>query len=473
MLAVLLLALLEAARFYGLKEDAEEWTLLAAESLAAAYQPVLFEEYRLFFLDGCFGQRLLDTGRMEDEMEVLLHENLTAKDRTEGAYFYRMQVQGIDVEKYRLATDEAGKVFEMQAANAMKHEMGLRAAEEIRERILQTQKQSGQGGETKEAIADADTALSGLAAEKEAKEAETAREAEPAEAPPENPLDILKKLCKQGILALVLPQGKTVSAKAVSVDNCLQKRSLDTGNFPQTKQPGWYERILMQEFIKPFAGNAVEPKEEGALSYGTEYIICGKESDERNLKGTVKKLLLLREGLNLLQLQLDETKQGEAAATAAALAGIAANPAVIAVVKEGILAAWAYAESLCDVKALLAGGRIPLLKDGADWQTQLSNLAEAVSAEQQGAGHGLSYEDYLDTLLYAKSVKQAAYRSMDLMEWHLKSQKGFEDCRMDAMIAGFCSEVRYEADTLFLGMFGEGGPGGFRFSEKARYVYEQ
>ncbi len=43
----------------------------------------------------------------------------------------------------------------------------------------------------------------------------------------------------------------------------------------------------MQEFIKPLAGSAVSPEETGVLSYGTEYLICGKDSDVSNLKGTV------------------------------------------------------------------------------------------------------------------------------------------------------------------------------------------
>ena len=52
--AALIFSLAEAARFYGVKEDAAEWSHLAAESLAAGYQPYLSKKYDLFLLDGSF-----------------------------------------------------------------------------------------------------------------------------------------------------------------------------------------------------------------------------------------------------------------------------------------------------------------------------------------------------------------------------------------------------------------------------------
>ena len=62
-LAVLILSLLEGARYCGLKADAKEWPNLAAESLFAGYQSVLLDEYGLFFLDGSFGTGELNIQR--------------------------------------------------------------------------------------------------------------------------------------------------------------------------------------------------------------------------------------------------------------------------------------------------------------------------------------------------------------------------------------------------------------------------
>ena len=483
-LAVFILGLLEAVRYDGLSMDAKEWANLVAESLFAGYQPVLFDEYRMFLLDGGFGKGVCDIGRMQDEMEALAGDNFLPGEKNTGVNFYRMQTAGVEIPNYRLVTDEQGKVFIMQAAKAMKGEISLRAAEVIKERIENTDKKSQEGGNPEDFIAGANAALKGIAEEEGAKDAAQAEGAVrgqskevPADsllqedAPQKNLLEIIKALRQQGILTLVLPKGKTCSSKEISVDNCLLKRDCAKGSYKQGKNPGWYERILMQEFMKPLVGNAVQPKESGALSYGIEYIICGKGSDKENLKGVAKKLVLMREGLNFLYLQQDGAKQAQALSAAAAIAGASVNPAVIHAVKEGILAAWAYMESICDVRALLSGGKIPLIKDAACWQTQLMNLENALAGEYKGETNGMSYENYLDALLYLKTAKHAAYRCMDLMEHSLRSTKGYEACRMDTMLVGMKAKSEYHANTLFWGLLGTSGIGGYQFLEEVSYIY--
>ena len=94
-------------------------------------------------------------------------------------------------------------------------------------------------------------------------------------------------------------------------------------------------------------------------------IICligGKDNDADNLRVTVDRLLLLREGLNMASLMAMPDKQSEAMALAVTLAGATVNPAIIEAVKYGILAAWAYVESVLDVRTLLDGGKISLVK---------------------------------------------------------------------------------------------------------------
>ena len=75
-MAALILGLLEAARYEGLKSDAKEWSNLTAESLFAGYQPFLLEEYHMFFLDGSFGRKKLDIKTAEDKLTLFLNDNL-------------------------------------------------------------------------------------------------------------------------------------------------------------------------------------------------------------------------------------------------------------------------------------------------------------------------------------------------------------------------------------------------------------
>lgn len=484
-LAALVFALVEGARYYGLKADAEDGTKLAAESLFAGYQPFLLEEYGMFFLDGNFGGDKFRIEGAEDEINAFLYENFIAGKEDAGIDLYHMQQAEAEVTEYMLATDGAGRVFEMQAAKTMKNRLKREAAKKIIEKIQSVKEQADGTESPKEAITGAEEALKEIkaAGEKRAENADTkaakteSAEAEPAETSgitaqtSENPLEIIKKLKKEGVLALVLPAGKTVSEKTWDVTNCLLKRNCRKGTWEIGGKPGWYERILMQELLKQMAGNAAAPKESGSLSYGTEYIICGKGSDRENLKKTANKLLLLREVVNYLYLQTDEEKKAEALTVASAVGGALASPELITVIRQGILAAWAYAESLCDVKALLAGGKIPLIKNAASWHTQLSNLSETVKADYKGESSGLSYENYLDVLLYERTVKQIAYRGMDLMEYQLKEKADYKSCRMDHMITGIRITAEYHADTLFFEIFGEDTVGGYRFTGKEEYIY--
>lgn len=490
---ILILGLVEGSRFYGLQADAKDWTKLAAESLFSEYQPFLLEKYEMFLLDGNFGTDTWKIERAEDKVQALLYENFMAKNKADGINLYRMDVSSAEVLGYVLATDENGKVFQMQAAKIMKSTMGRNAAEKILKQIQKVTKEEKAGGNPEESILDANEVLKELAeAEQNAEEssAEQAKGsgniAEPDGTIPEipastevsetsdmqNPLEAISPIRSRGILSLVLPKGKSISAKTVSVENSLLKRKCRKGTYRLKEQSDWYEKILMQEYIKPLAGNYLEPKKDGALSYGTEYLICGKGSDEENLKATAKKLLGLRETINFLYLQTDDTKKAEALAAATVIAGASANPAVVEVLKQGILAAWAYGESIYDVRALLAGGKIPLVKTAGTWKTQLSKIGEADKGDYSGEKQGLSYENYLDVFLYGKSVKQSAYRSMDLMEMALRQEAEYGDCRMDHMIAGMKLQVDYQADSVFFSIMGKDTIGGYSLEERAEYVYQ-
>ena len=104
----------------------------------------------------------------------------------------------------------------------------------------------------------------------------------------------------------------------------------------------------------------------------------------------------MREPLNMASLTASSQRQSEAMALAVTLAGVSANPAVIEAVKYGILVAWAFAESVLDVRTLLSGGKITMIKSDADWTSNVHMIPELLSgwSVAKDCSQGLDYGQY-------------------------------------------------------------------------------
>lgn len=152
-----------------------------------------------------------------------------------------------------------------------------------------------------------------------------------------------------------------------------------------------------------------------------EYLIAGKATDTENLKSVVHRLMAIRFGLNYAYLLSDGGKQAQAYALAVQIGTIAsAVPAVVEGIKMLIMAAWAYGEAVIDLRGLLKGNKIPLIKKEDNWQLSLHNLAK-LSAETKSDQSGISYQDYLKILLLLQSDQKEKYmRMMDLMEQRIQ-----------------------------------------------------
>ena len=135
-----------------------------------------------------------------------------------------------------------------------------------------------------------------------------------------------------------------------------------------------------------------------------------------------------------------------------ALVGFTGNPGIIELAKMGIVVAWAYAESILDLRTLLAGGKVALIKSAENWTLGLSNLSGAFSGTQKvkESEDGFSYEDYLQKMLYFETQEKLNYRAMDLIEKNVRVWSGNQNLRMDSMAQRMKVTVCYEAKPLFL-----------------------
>ena len=171
------------------------------------------------------------------------------------------------------------------------------------------------------------------------------------------------------------------------------------------------------------------------LAYVVEYILAGNDNDVSNINGVILKLSAIREATNFTHIVMDSGKRNEAMMLATTLVGASGNAAAVKAAQYVIMGVWSYGESVVDVRRLLRGDRLKLVKDRSDWRLSLENLLKmnfddnAFLNADNSSDDGFSYEDYLGMLLLMMSQTTKNYRTMQAIELRLITL-GQNDFRM-------------------------------------------
>ena len=213
----------------------------------------------------------------------------------------------------------------------------------------------------------------------------------------------------------------------------------------------WADRILLQQYLLTYMSNFVEKKEERALTYEIEYLLGKRNTDIENLEITVTKLMLIREACNFLYLLSSPTRMAQAEALAVLLIGASTNPVLIEAVKIGILTAWALGESILDVRALLGGKKILLIKNEDSWTLELDKIAmlSDTDSNAKDCAMGFGYETYLGILLLFEKEQTLAMHAMNLQEATIRKQTGELGFYLDGLITWAKAEVQYSYKPVF------------------------
>ena len=180
-----------------------------------------------------------------------------------------------------------------------------------------------------------------------------------------------------------------------------------------------------QKTEKSSAGNTASETDaarEHVLDYEVEYLICGKASDRENLMGVIHRLLAVRSGLNLIHILSNQNKREQATKLASAITGVASITPLVLVTTFFVMSVWALGEALMDVRALLAGKKVVLLKKEEDWNLSLEKLISLGKNKELEDGEkdrGFSYLSWLKILLFATPAVRQDYRIMDVIELNL------------------------------------------------------
>lgn len=435
-------ALLETARIRGLGTKADIVSDAALESVFAEYQKEVYENYGLLMLDCAYGNGNFAIENVERHLQEKNLNNLKQSDKE----LYGMYLTDCKISRYQLLTDDGGNVFRHLAAQTAKREAVIPEVDNFAGEIQEKETLERENGTVEEHLEEANKKR------EEAEQAEKGEENNIAAQKPQgevkNPIEDANQWKKSSILSLVVRDESSLSNKAISLEHTLEHRQKEAGNLPV--QGAILEELWFAKYLETHMSSYRQVQSNHALDYEWEYILNGESTDRDNLKETVKSLITIREIANMGYLIRDQQKCIEAQELATALMGWSMNPAVISATKWGILAAWAYSESILDVRALLEGRKIAWIKNAEQWTTGINQTSEAVDgfAMAKDCENGWDYMKYLKFLVSMKKNSAVNYRSMDIIEVNTSAISG-KSIQMDHMTTGCESEVTYEAEPLF------------------------
>ena len=409
----LLAACIQSSRVSCARSQAANAMGAAMYSLFAQYDRDLLEDYNLFFLDSGYGDSRPNLAQVIAQTETfalpILSSGLT-----------NCELDTCGITGFRLASDDKGEAVKAQILRYMKDNLGTKGIQLIKDRFNQNveameEQEEIQEGGLEEAPIEEEVPMEDIS-------------------PSNNPLEIIENIRSHGFLGLVLPDGGTVSEKSVEAESLLSFRELEQGMGALPLSQGKSavtDKLLIQEYILDSLSFYTQESHPGTLEYQVEYVLGGKDTDRENLQYVVNRLLLIREASNIAFLYTDPQKRAELQACASALSLLLLIPEGMTLVQGVLAAGWAYIESICDVKTLLSGGKVPLTKDNGSWKTHLNHLS---TEDASSASAGLDYRDYLFLLLSFSSEDRLTFRCMDMMEQNIRAKEGRANFSFDACL---------------------------------------
>ncbi len=459
------LVIVEGARMHTVRMEAECIADIGTNSVLAEFHRELLEQYDLLFVDMSYGTSKAAAENSSEHLRSYMQKNCGLSMAWENHLFARRDWLALSVDKavvkeYSIASDYGGNVMKRQALEYMKDSSVEGMLAELAERAAQVKKLELDTQDIEQEREGIQSRIDAIKLPVHLNE-----EGQEETVTLDNPADKVEASRGSFTLGTVLGKGTYISGTVIRPENYIshRERKNGTGIAPGFRQPsGITEDLLFDCYLFEKFGFYGNELEKSLLKYQIEYIIAGKGSDMENLDYVVKRLLLWREAANVAYIFTDTGKCTEAELLASGLTAVLFVPELAEPVKYAILFAWAYMESVSDVKCLLNGGKVPLLKTAADWKTGIADLAgfpDSISDKASG-GRGLNYKDYLRVMLFLEEDNKKTMGSMDVMEMDIRMTPGNGHFRMDACFDSFVADI--SISSAF----------GYHYELKRRYGYD-
>ena len=400
----LMLTVIEGVRMHTIRTQTECVMDMAMDSALAEYHRELLSQYDLFFIDMSYGSENPSFANVEEHIRGYMNMNFQPFELFDipvGKDLTAMNANEVILLNAAVASDDGGAVLKRQAVDYVKNRWGLSY---LNQAAVDAEVLKRRG------YLDSDVEQRRTETERQVKERILQRQQEEEEdwegQNVELPSDVVNQARGEGILGLASSRPGELSRTSIPIRTLLSHRnSLIQGTgLPEgeAKPSGISGNCLFQYYIMEKCGSFGKEKEHAAFSYQIEYILEGEGNDLDNLRKVANKILLIREAANVAYLFSDSAKKAQAEGTASLICSLLTLPELIEPVTALILFAWAYAESVRDLRILFDGERVPLVKTSESWNTPYSQLLtfRGHLSEYTKGQSGMSYRDYLGAFFY-------------------------------------------------------------------------
>ncbi|WP_155834001.1 DUF5702 domain-containing protein [Butyrivibrio sp. VCD2006] len=454
----LILALLQGARAGAVKMKSELVTDIAMNSVLGEYNRELFDRYGLLFIDTTYGSGSGSVINTREHIKEYFSKNFEKSPvglLTGRTTMIPATLSSVDITGFSVATDGNGAVLRRQILSYMGSDPVEAAIRGIQDNA-QTLRQSG--------FADMNVERDARSCERdlnEPRDLDLDGNGENETYFADNPAAGVTAQKSIGILTLAAPDINELSSAAIDSSKCASHRQLGRGTgLDESESTGVGPDMLLEKYIHEKCGCYGNEIEDSHLKYELEYIYAGKDSDYENLKKVVEKLFVIKEAANFVHIINDPVKLEEAEALALTASILLVIPELEQAIKMAIIFAWTFAETISDLRILLSGGKVPLIKNTASWNLSLENMLDFRDHLQEGGGSGLSYEDYLKMLLIMENKQKKTRRLMDIIEINIRKVTGNTEFKLDGCIDTL------SADFDIIGAYGK------RIQIERTYGYE-
>lgn len=456
----LIFAMSELVRLVSIDQLAQEYTDMAVESAFSEYNPYLWTNYRILAIDLGYGTENVGPEMFETKIVDYCQVN---SDVEEGNNYGRLPVSSCQAFKYGLLTDKSGQPVVELGVKAAGEGLASQIIDGVQGNIdeingvekVEVEEQASSGNKELENAKAANAEAKRRAAEDHNPRTNPSDYPDPGsvEDDPFDAFDVLKESASTGLLSMVVATDK-VSNLEIDVDNMPSARQLNVGNLEIEADTGMIDKALFIDYLMTNYSSYNNSLKHDGIQYEVEYLIAGAQSDTQNLAAVVGEILLLRETANFATIMNNTHLNLQAEAVAETLAGFTMNPAIVKAVKLGLIAAWAYAESILDLRLLLSGGKVPIVKNLDQWTSDIYHLSQIanLNTKAKDCSSGMSYDAYLMAFLALNSNETLGMRALDVMENALAQTEDYKTVKMDNMLYAAEIELSFAPEEMFLSL---------------------